>query len=422
MGTIITQSEVRWYRSTMEGAPAMTSQSAGSMIDVLKKCLIEGFGERTDFTASIQASGHCTVTFAAPHAYLNHQIIAFSGADVAFGGVNGTHRIYDKGTHTFKFVVDNYTGPADTLTGTLAIRVPPQGGWEVKIEDTSANPHKCILGTTSQDPTKSGYMLYLEDDVRVGLTSNTSYSRWCTYVQGCNGYTDIDTRESTFGSWYWAKSRVHEVITLPWFIAADDRMFYFAVQVNPGDNNHWDIYVFGDIESFLPFDQHHSILVGTGNVTSITNSGANSWDRSNRRSRFMNLMNSGYKWIARNWNQVNQNEGITLLGARHPSDWMAYGGLSTPNPAGNQILYSPIWVRDATAGSIRGRLPGCLQNLHNVNVGGNFTAFADPNTQRLIMLVPGTTGTSASWQESTSSGTVANSYRQAFFDIVGPWR
>lgn len=395
---------VKWYSSAMQGAPFLSSGSAGAahttnpgtLIALLKAILVTGFGNMALASASYDsAASTITLTTATTHAYLVDQIIEVSGANES--GFNGEFRVVSVTSNKLVLALDNGTPAAATATGTLTIKIPSLG-WAVEFED-AAN-YKVIFKRTNASSTP----------VRL-LVDNSAWSGW----NGNNGYiakvimvedaTDINTY-TTIQEYRWPCS--HSYALPEWQAVGDGMMLYFLPRYSAYANNYpaaRGCFAFGDINSIRPGDKYHCLLAGHNE--------AGSWATGSYPYAipyFVHFSNSNHKALARSYHQLAGSVSALWKG------YNTYFGeaMSFPNPADNGFYVStdPIPVYDNM--SYRGTLPGVVvpyattlsfdgANLKNLP--------ALPN--KIIRLVM-----TAYYQTSSS----VDSRRLIGFDIKGPWR
>ena len=72
--------DIKWYSSFNTNAPKLDN-NWGALVNVLKKCLVEGFGAVQSSATSFNGD-FLTVTFTEDHGFLLHQLVEVSGSGV----------------------------------------------------------------------------------------------------------------------------------------------------------------------------------------------------------------------------------------------------------------------------------------------------------------------------------------------------
>lgn len=240
--------EIVWYHSEEAGAPTLNN-AAGSVLNVLDACLINGFNSKS-VTSIVVASNVATATISA-HGYETGKIVEFAGATPS--GLNGRKKITVTGSNTVTFTT---TGISDqTATGTITAKRPGLG-WTKAHSGTN----KAIYART--DVTATTMMLRI-DDTGTGVAS-TNYAR-ALMVESAS---DVDTydnpapTEVSSAGGYIIKGDNNSTAK-PWVVVGDSKTVYFLF-----DQDNWSFasygglvpYVFGDIKSYKAGDAYNCIL------------------------------------------------------------------------------------------------------------------------------------------------------------------
>ena len=113
---------VKWARSTMPGAPALT-RAAGSLIALLDALLVNGWGQQTA-SSVVVAGGVATATFPTDHAAAKHAVVLVDGVTGALTALNGEQKVTAVAPNVIKWA----TAAADgTATGTITVKMAPAG-------------------------------------------------------------------------------------------------------------------------------------------------------------------------------------------------------------------------------------------------------------------------------------------------------
>lgn len=393
---------VKWYSSAMQGAPFLSSGSAGSshttsagtLITMLKAILVNGFGSLSLSSATYDdTASTITLTTATTHAYLVDQIIEVSGANES--GFNGEFRVVSVTSNKLVLALDNGTPAAATATGTLTIKIPSLG-WAVEFED-AAN-YLCIFKRT--DAAATPIRLRVDNSAWSGWNANSGY---IAKVQMVEDVTDINTY-TLVREYQWPCS--HSYGRLDWQAVGDSRILYFLPSYGGYANSYpgaRPCFAFGDITTLRAGDKYHCLLTGC-NISGTWNSSAQT-----SGSYFMHFGSATHKTLARSYHQ--------LVGAV-AVQWRGYysyigDGLSFPNPADNGFYLSTDQVPVNDDLSLRGYLPGIVVPYATT------TAYDGVNLKNLPALPNKIVRLICS---AYFSGSTADYRRLIGFDIKGPWR
>lgn len=387
---------VKYFHSAMSGAPVLTGQS-GTMINLLDKCLVDGFGKSgpTDTLDSIVVNGNvATASRSGGHPFEVDTIVSIAGATPS--GLNGEKRVLSVTTTTFTF---DATGITDqTATGTIISKLAPSG-W--------SKPHSSgatLAAYKSTDVASTGMYLYIDD-------SNATNAR----VLGRETMSSIsDTTGGAFptsiqvsGGAYWGKSASADTAARAWIIISDASAFYIAVQ-NTGTVGYCT-YMFGDIVSYKSTDPYRCGIVATSSTSaSVSTPGTSGHDfaYADGNTTYVAYLARGTSGLGGSTN--NRKNSLILNGTYG----FFSGGTSTfpayPNPANNELLLSRFYAIETSPTCIaRGEYPGVFFVPQNVG----------PSTFAVREKVSNISGLSG-----RKIMGIANSTGVIFIDITGPWR
>lgn len=241
-----------WYDSTEAGAPTLNNV-AGSLLEVLRACLINGFNAKS-VTSIAVASGVATATCAA-HGFLSTygKLVQISGASEPL--LNGNKQPGDVLTNSFTFPAP---GVADgTYTGTISARraalgwTEPHTGTNVAMFRRSAPE----AGAQMLRVLDTGAAPALLTDARVLMVEEASDA--ATFVN-----PSPNAAQMTDGSGgYWAKGQ-NSAAAKPWCIVGTDRGFYLIGPTNITNLTEMERhpFFFGDGASFFAADPHFCLL------------------------------------------------------------------------------------------------------------------------------------------------------------------
>lgn len=384
--------------SNMTGAPVLNG-TAGSLINVLDACLVNGFNLRSVDSIAV-SGGVATATVSAGHGFGVDTIVLIAGATPS--ELNGRKRVLATSTTTFAF---DATGVADgTATGTISARYAP-AGWGKAFSGTNLAAYR------SQDIT--GTRLYL----RVNDTGTLD-----ARVIGYESMTDIDTGVNLFptaaqlsGGFFWPKATDTSATARAWTVIGDSKTFYFWANTHTTSASHGVnglTYGFGDILSYRPADAFGCFIAGAR--ASVGNS-ATAQATGIHRSNAIPVATNDCAYLARSYLNVG---GSIQAGRRAqflatPDTSSGASLVAYPNGADNALLLSPILVFDDNT-QLRGQFPGVYFVPQNLGT----TTFAwlqkidgqGPLTGRKLLAIKG---------DAASSTTATNV--TLFFDITGPW-
>jgi hypothetical protein len=387
------------YRSTEVGAPPMDG-GAGSLVNVLDACLVHGYGAlatgvlTSDNTANVSNGdtvtiGSITYTFRSAAPSVVNEVLISGTADASLlnlintinlTGTAGTTYISAQTAHTEVYAQVAVAAHAVTV---FAKRPGTLGNALVTTETaatlswgggtlTGGSVSKAALGWTKDyaAPARAiyrppaGTRCFLEViDNTPDVTNGAVNAR----VLGWESVTSLGTgiAESTGGGRFgtpsnpqWQKSATTTCGPnnfRTWMLIGDDRTFYLWIFTGSGAAGYYT-YGFGDIRSLVAGDAAKGFIIGQGGFFS----GIGTTSYNNEFGGYLNQTNTGH-YLQRNWSGVISNVNF------------------------GKILYlSPVYVNEATSGSIpytnRGLLRGLYQPLHpvaNWNDGDTFQGSGD---------------------------------------------
>lgn len=396
---------VKWYHQGMQGAGDMGDTSAGALVAMLKRVLVNGFGLLPlDSLVYDSETGEVTGTISAGHAYPKDVVLLIEGADQE--AYNGEQRLTWVNSTQFRYVPA--TVPATTAaTGTLQAKVAPLG-WEILAEDPTGEI--VIFGST--DPEAYNVKLRVDNSAFSGWT-NTTYYHHMAAVAMVEDVVDINTY-TEISAHHWPATQRYRSNKL-WELVGDSRIFYwFMNYANVSDVMAG--FCFGDINSVRPGDRYGAVLGHYGSLTgygkswnSTANTVSSTTSGGATKTDLLNHNSTSDRIIARPYHQI--------FGA---VSWSTHGlfdrfgqGLPMPNPADNgyYLGIDPTMVMEPNT-VLRGYLPGvlCPYHTHSAHKSKNFDGLPSlPN--RIVRFIEG----------NYSTGNAAAATAVAF-DLTGPWR
>jgi len=206
---------VKYFHSGMAGAPVLSGQ-AGTLISILKTCLINGFNTKTVNSLVVTSNVAVATISAGSHGFTVGSIIKVAGASP--DGLNVEAKVTAVTNTTVTFAT---TGISDqTATGTITMFFAPLGGWSEVYAGTT---NKLVL--RSDDIT--GTRLYYQfDDTAANLVSFRGYESMSDAVTGVDPFPTFAQQSGTFGI---PKSSTSDSTARNWWIIGDGKLFYMGI-------------------------------------------------------------------------------------------------------------------------------------------------------------------------------------------------
>lgn len=162
------------------------------------------------------------------------------------------------------------------------------------------------------------------------------------------------------------KSSTADATARPWLVVADQ--YTFTLLTTPGGEvSGWSTFHFGDIFSFRSGDPYKAIIIGR---TAEGNPGANlpSEERISDLSALTAVAVGHY--MPRTWAGATQS-AVNM--GKHSGDNAKRGLVPYLNPSDSAVYLAQLWVHEplTNLGSLRGRLRGLWDFLHDVDAGVN---------------------------------------------------
>jgi hypothetical protein len=237
------------------------SVNAGGLINVLDACLVNGFGQVTASSLTIDASGIATLTTSTPHGYQKEEArILIQGADQT--ALNREWIIKDIPTPTtLRFDVSGTNLENSTATGTITCKIAPLG-WTKEYSDTNKAVYRAAGGNQPY--------LYIDD--------TSAYSRVRGYrnmTSLTNGVDPFPTDMQFNGGGYWNHwcdpgryGNSNSGTDLSWHLVGDDRFFYLGCTFachdgcanGPRQQLYRACYFFGEFPSYKTNDTNNLII------------------------------------------------------------------------------------------------------------------------------------------------------------------
>ena len=387
----MSSTSVKTFASTDPGAPAL-SGTAGSLLAILKTCLVDGRGAGGVVSLTV-AAGMATATYSAGHPFAVGSVGLFAGATPT--GLNGEKRILSVSTTAVTFAA---LGVADgAATGSITSKLAAAGWLQLYAGTNLAALKPSVVEAT-------GCVLRIDDTGT--LNARVRAFEAMTDVSSGVGLTPVESQVA--GGLYWPKSSSANATARPWIVIADERGFYLAV--DPTGTGRYTLTYSGDIASLKSGDAYGCLLTGNqsdqANASTVPDGCCGYSGRSAR----------GGAYLARAHTAIGQSITAQRLGAHHNGSTAdVYAGTSGysvgtyPNGPNNGLMTGALELH---ALGIRGTLPGLLhtvQDCGNAFATGAIVDGTDDLAGRRLMAVR-----TAPPAGAVVAGTV-------FIDVTGPW-
>lgn len=365
----------KFYYSTMKGAPNLASEW-GSLLSVLKGCLLNGFNEQ-QVSSVVIADGIATITLGSNHGFIEHQVVSISGADQA--AFNEDYRVISVTATTITVKASDI----ESATGMMVIKTAPMG-WTEKFTGTN----KSVFA--AKDATKNRFVLRVDNSKPDGY--DTAWAKFAritiaedmididnfgSFAKAPTAPSNVNTNEQGNGAtgasgvYGWAKwyhgvetntylketGTTGQSSSLAWEIVGDDSCFYLWVKITDVEGR--ATYAFAPIDSVSSTDSFNCFLSATDGLRAA-NAGGESFSTGGNSAncQWKSLDTSG-KFILRDYTGVsNTHESCGLFSLNVGNSQQVSGrseNLPFPNKPDNSLVLHDIYTK--TINGIRGTLP-----------------------------------------------------------------
>lgn len=380
---------VKFFHSEMAGAPTLNGL-AGSLINVLNACLINGFGLKNVDTCTV-TSGVAKLNISTGHSSVVGSVVLVDGATPS--ALNGEQRV----TAITPVSVSFATSLSDqTATGTITVKQAP-AGWVSPFVGTNIATYK------SPNLAATGCVLRVDD-------TETRYSR----VVGYEAMTDINTGTGQFpttaqrsGGSYWSKSSTADSVTRSWRLFSDGRVLYLSVSHSASYPMWCELVVFGDIVPAKSGDAYACVISGADSdmSTGAAQGAANGlYSSALLANVFCPRAYTGFsssQQMLRRFSTLINNSDI----------YSGQDGVPFPNPSDGGLYLTPFNIFDGADKTYRGYLPGLSAVPQKIPdstfVSGDIVNGAGNSVGRKLLAI------------FMSSSNISAT---AFIDVTGPWR
>lgn len=388
-----------WYDSDETGAPTLNN-AAGSLLEVLRACLINGFNLR-NVTSIVVASGVATAT-AATHGYsaAYGKLLRIEGAPVA--GLNGDVQPLTVDTNTFTYAAAGV--PDGTYTGTITARRAPLG-WTEAFTGTN----RAIFARTS--PEGGTQMLRVLDTAASPALTTDARVLMIESATGIDSFTNPspNSTQVTDGAGGFFSKGVNNATAKPWAVVGDERGVYYIGPTNAASLSETTRlpFYFGDGVRLFPGDVHLCLLAAnsSGN-TAISTS----------KVGFSNTL--GQNWatgspqasvVARSRDGTTVSEIFDPQGLGVPR-YGAVTAMLSGMPEKLYMMYPTHIVSNYATKEVRGIFPGLAAPVANAPFAGRGSVSVIGPTE--------TDGRHYLAVQCVIGGSVSGSF---CLDLTGPW-
>lgn len=346
---------------------------AGTTIAVLDAVLVNGFGQVTLSSLTIDSSGIATAV-SNNHGYKQlHTVILIQGANQT--SINGEWRITEiTDSNTLKFDASESGLTNTTCSGaSITMKIAPLG-WNKVFND----PVNFIA--VYQSPSVYSRRNYLRVDDSDNLAYTSTGSTYFRGYESMSSSQDMGTypfpvssvatrgvglRKNMIGSP--SQYITNNADNISWTCVGNDQQFYFSSHMLWGDASIFrNTVFFGDLVSYVPGDLGATGLSGELGITS-NKTGIGS---------FSNLNTFTYNYCPRDSSKQHTTASKRFAVINYPGMSSAVntilGGTAFTEmfSFNNQsILYKPLFISDeAYTNSIRGEMPGMAVLLNNLSL------------------------------------------------------
>ena len=238
---------IRVYRDTDFGAPVLDGNGTNNTVNLLDKCLVDGFGDQT--VTITRVGTVATITYPSAHGLKHQARHTISGADQ--GDYNGEFQVTEVTSTTATFTVAG--SPTTPATGTINCKVTASG-WTKEYSGTGKAAFK-------QGAAPSMLVRILDD----GSGVDDRYVQARAY----QSMTDVDTGTDPFptvaqltdGVWT-MNSVAATATTRAWLLVATEDVFYLMTKYNSVTASGVGL-AFGSFDSLVASDTKNVMLIGS---------------------------------------------------------------------------------------------------------------------------------------------------------------
>lgn len=349
------------FNSNEQGAPTLNN-AAGSLLSVLKACLVTGFNNVGITSVTISGNVATVVTNA------NHGLTVGQRATVA--GVSITAANGDKTVASVPNVT-TFTYPCvnpdvSESPASASVKRTPLG-WVEQFSKTNVSMFK------PSAPTAYGQSLRVDDTDTTGLIGGRVFG--VENPTGIDAWTDkFPTEAQVPGGMYWPRSS-NTATAKAWCVVGDERFFYLLMQQSTYSSPYYPTssgdyvfspFFFGDIVSFKNGESFGAIIGGGTSTGSANYPGSGLLSLTTMGSVPVSSTNS---YISRQQSGVAKSIPIGFVHAGGRSSIGETNYPRYPSPVDNGlVIVEPSFVVESLSyanNPIRGVLPGFASFMCN---------------------------------------------------------
>ena len=378
-----------WYDSAETGAPVLNN-AAGSLLAVVKACLVTGFNVKT---VTITVAAGVATAACAGHGYSGTygKDVDIAGATPA--GLNGRKALTYVDTNTFKFAAPGIADGA--ATGTITARRSPLGWTE-----PFAGANKSIF---KRSDVSAKSMILRLDDTNAGVATATDAR--AIMIESA---IDIDTYTGvspTQAGGYYVNKGANSATAKQWALVGSSKGFFLVTQSSgafPSPMSKGEHLFFGDFASFKSGDAYNTLLSG-----SVTAYGGSAGDT--RLGQSAPAVTPSLS-IARGYPQTGGAVQSSSLGIGAINSGGAGNTIATSPVDSGQVLAPNLLLQETAPGIgifSRGIMPGLLQVLA-------IMPYTHLQIIEPVVNLPGRKLLALNWA-------VGGNVAQVCVDMTGPW-
>ena len=346
-----------WFDNSEAGAPVLNN-AAGSLLDVLRACLIDGFNPQS-VTSIVVASGVATVTTTGTHGFSSAfgKLILVSGAGPSL--LNGRKRIGNVTTNTFTYPAP---GVSDgTYTGTIEARRAPLG-WSEPHTGTNV----AMFARTAPEATA---MLLRVDDT---ANPSAAFARVVMVESAIdvNTFSGACPTAAQLSGGGFLNKGAGNANPKTWVVCGNDRFIWIATEHPSGNFQGYNtmLYCFGDVATF---GQPHpyACIIGIG-TDAVTNPAAMNICRGQGMSQ-QDGLGASTLMVARYSDLTTQAMPVRPLSLWVDAQPFGSSNFTTaPLSSIRGAIHSEIYMLESATGARRhifGRMPGFATPLFWTN-------------------------------------------------------
>lgn len=389
--------KVKWFTSSNINAPTLDN-NWGALVNVLSKCLIDGYGAQTLLNIVIE-NGVAIASFGTAHKFEMFQWVEISGSSNSV--LNDEFRILGATNHSIEFLIDL---PDQTITETLSCRLAPLG-WSKPYSDEG----RAVFQAKNTD--NNPYYLRVDDTCDPLHTPARAKFAKVGILESCTGIDDISGNQAPFdptaptknwigtgsavgnssayigwakwpyatadtGGLYYALSANTVIGVRSWILVGDDENFYVmpSVTIETSTNEYKDYSLCHAFGIFDGLDCPYIAAWHDYNTIGSSNYGGNSAFTGSSSSYLILLKNKDGSYVQGS----NTNTNDTRL--RYGIETSGYSGYTNvyKYDEAQGLMHCAFLARDAL-GNYLGEVPLARVSLNQFApaVLPNITAFSD---------------------------------------------